>query len=139
MQTTLTLEKEEREAAPPPEPSRKQKLSGHTRASLLCGLATFLLFQAGLRVGIDNWWPELRDPAFEVKARALAEQLASAAEPPVTVLMMGSSMTGNSFKAKFLEDLLTRALAKPALVFNMSNLGAGPLTSLIWTRRLLER
>jgi len=109
------------------------------RATLLWALAGWVLFQAGLRLGIDLCWPQLRDPTFEIKARRLAGLIASSPEPPLTVIMVGSSVTSNAFKATSLEGLLTRETGRPALVLNMSSHGSGPLTELLWTRRLLRR
>ena len=72
----------------------------------LWALAGWVLFQAGLRLGIDLCWPQLRDPTFEIKARRLARLIAGSPEPPLTVLMVGSSVTSNAFKASHLERLL---------------------------------
>jgi hypothetical protein len=109
------------------------------RATLLWGAAALLLLQGGLRLAIDHCWPQLRDPTFETKAQELARLIANAPEPPVTVVMFGSSVTLNSFKAKDLEGALAEKLARPAVVVNMGSYGAGPLTELVWTRRLLQR
>ncbi len=140
MQTTLTRTKakativEEAGRAPAP-----QRLSRWSRATLLWAVLSFVLLQIGLRVGIDRWLPELRDPTFEIKARRFLEIIAEHPKPPVTVLMLGSSVTGNAFKAAYLEELLTTKLGQGSAVMNMANLGAGPLTELIWMRRLLSR
>jgi hypothetical protein len=109
------------------------------RATLLYALVAVILVQAALRLVIDRYWPELRDPTFEIKAQRLARLIAHCPQPPVTVIMVGSSVTSNSFKAKDLEALLSRKLDRPAVVLNMSSHGAGPLTELVWTRRLLQR
>jgi hypothetical protein len=118
---------------------RSSALQRHGRATLLYAVAALVLVQAGLRLGIDWCWPELRDPTFEIKAQRLARLIARCPRPPVTILMVGSSVTSNLFKAKDLEVLLARQLDRPAVVLNMSSHGAGPLTELVWTRRLLER
>jgi hypothetical protein len=109
------------------------------RATLLYALAALVLLQGGLRLGIDFCWPQLRDPPFEIKAQRLAQLIARAPRPPAIVIMVGSSVTSNAFKAKELEAFLARKLDRPAVAFNMSSLGSGPLTELVWTRRLLER
>jgi hypothetical protein len=109
------------------------------RATLLYALAALVLVEGGLRLGIGSCWPELRDPPFEIKAQRLAQLIARAPRPPVTVVMVGSSVTHNAFKAKDLEAFLARKLERPAVVVNMSSLGSGPLTELVWTHRLLNR
>jgi hypothetical protein len=110
-----------------------------TRATLCWAVAALVLIQGGLRLAIDRWWPELRDPTFEIKARRLSRVVAQSPQPPVTVVMFGSSVTSNSFKAKDLEERLSRELGRPAAVVNMASHGAGPLTELLWTRRILQR
>jgi hypothetical protein len=114
-------------------------LRRHGRATLLWAVASFILLQLGLRVGIDSCWRVLRDPTFEIKARRLERLISQSPQPPITVLMFGSSVTGNSFKAAALEERLGKELGRTAAVFNMANLGAGPMTELIWMRRLLDR
>ena len=108
-------------------------------ATLIWAAATFIGLQVGLRVVIDYWRPEFRDPAFEIKARRLQQALARSARPPVTVVAVGSSITGDGFQAKLLENLLAGNLHRPTLFFNMNSMGSGPLTDLIWVRRLLDR
>jgi hypothetical protein len=107
-------------------------------------VAAFILLQFGFRLGIDYGLPELRDPVFEIRARPLERRIAQARDAgssrqPATVLMMGSSITESAFKGQFLEDLLTKQLDGPAVVFNMGRPGGGPMCSLVWTRRLLGR
>src|SRR6266404_8682032 len=117
-----------------PPKSRSALLQRHARATLLWAIGVLGLGQVGLRYGIDHFWPELRDPAFEIKARRLSRVIEQAPEPPVTVVMVGSSITRNIFKAQYLEELLSRELGHSAAVVNMSCLGSGPLTELVWTR-----
>src|SRR5438876_660171 len=90
----------------------RQNLQRRSRATLLWAFVAFVILQAGLRFGIDSCWPELRDPTFEIKARRLAQIIAEAPERPITVLMTGSSITSNLFKAKHLEDLLSKELGR---------------------------
>jgi hypothetical protein len=118
---------------------RPSRLRRTSRVTLMWAVATFALLQIGWRVVIDRWVPELRDPTFEIKARRLAEIRAAHPKPPVTVVMVGSSITCNVFKAASLEDLLVSELGQAAAVINMGNLGAGPLTQLIWIKRLVRR
>jgi hypothetical protein len=133
----------EREADPFQEeaklPPKRQRLQRRARATLFFALVALILLQGGLRVGIDSYWPELRDPSFEIKGRRLAHLLAAFPKPPISAIMVGSSVTRNAFKAKYLEEDLSRQLSQPTVVVNMSTLGGGPLTELVWTRRLIDR
>src|SRR5205085_10198472 len=108
-------------------------------AAVLWANAVLVLGQVVLRYGIDHYWPELRDPSFEIKARRLSQVIAESPRPPLTVIIVGSSISRNIFKAQYLEEQLSSELDRPAAVMNMSTLGAGPLTELVWTRRLIER
>jgi hypothetical protein len=122
-----------------PLPRRSAGLQDRGRATLLWGLAILVLSQLGLRLGIDHCWPQLRDPGFEARAQRLEQLLGTSPERPITVVMVGSSVTWNLFKAKYLEDTLSRQLNREAVVMNLGQFGAGPLTQLVWTRRLIER
>jgi hypothetical protein len=95
--------------------------------------------QVGLRWLIDGPLPELRDPAFEIKLRRLARARSTYAEPPFTVVMVGSSVTSNLFNAKQIEQVLEPHVHRPVLAFNLGCHGGGPLTELVWAQRLLER
>ena len=69
MQSTLireTLERQPFEKAAPPSPS--ERMRNKSRNMLLWGLCLFVLSQAGLRWLIDQSFPILRDPRFEIKA-----------------------------------------------------------------------
>src|ERR1043166_3530869 len=114
-------------------------LRRHSRAAVFWALAVLVVGQLVLRYGIDHFWPALRDPSFEIKASRFEQVIAESPQKPVTVMMVGSSVSRNLFKAQYLEDELARELGQPAVVMNMSCLGAGPLTELVWTRRLIDR
>src|SRR5262245_5980746 len=125
---------------PPGRPARRARAFKSTaRATLLWAVASLIVLQGAFRLLIDRVWPELRDPAFEIKARRLDHVLAQHSEGPITVLMTGSSVTSNLFKAKHLEDQLAVELDRDVVVFNMGCHGGGALTQLMWLRRLLER
>jgi hypothetical protein len=119
---------------PPAWPGAFQR---RARATLLWGAAALVVAQATMRVGIDSWWPELRDPTFEIKGRQLDRVRAASPGPPVTVVALGSSVMRNAFEGAYLEGLLGRELGRPAAAVNMASLGAGPLTELVWARRLV--
>ena len=118
---------------------RRTMLRRRSRAAVLWAVGVLVLGQVGLRFGIDHYWPQLRDPSFEIKAGRLSRIIAQSPAPPVTVIMVGSSVARNAFKAQYLEEELSRELGRPVAVMNMSCLGAGPLTELVWTRRLIDR
>jgi hypothetical protein len=140
MQSLLVRESDERHCPEVAAPMQRPRLlRQRTRATLWWGVATFVVCQAGLRLFIDSCYPEFRDPTFEIKARALQEAIAGSVFPPVCVYMVGSSITGNGFHAKLVEERLCKELDRPCLVFNMSSRNSGPLTDLVWVRRLLDR
>jgi hypothetical protein len=128
------------ENTPPRTASRKKRaLQAASRAALLWAVAAIILTQAAIRVVIDNAWPELRDPTFEIKARRLSNLIGEHKERPLVVLMTGSSVTSNAFKAKQLEENLGTELNRDVVVFNMGCHGGGALTQCVWLRRLVER
>jgi hypothetical protein len=147
MQSTLTRRERQTTrfiSAPPCPPMSLSHWQRRSRATLGWTVAAFILLQVGFRVGIDYGLPELRDPVFEIRARPLERRIAQVREArlprqPATVLMMGSSITESAFKGQFLEDLLSKELERPAVVFNMGRPGGGPMCSLVWTRRLFDR
>jgi hypothetical protein len=103
-------------------------------------LASFVLLQVGLRVVIDFWQPRLRDPTFEIKYQQFQKALSRCADRrSVSVCMFGSSVTGRAFNGKYVEKLLAESGFTPAVAYNMSDHAAGPLTHLVYLRRLLER
>jgi hypothetical protein len=124
---------------PQPPVRRRRALQASARATLLWATAGILLGQGLLRLAIDNVWPELRDPAFEIKAQRLDRILAHYPQGAITILMTGSSVTSNAFKAKHMEDELAVEVNRDIVVFNMGCHGGGSLTQLIWMRRLIER
>lgn len=140
MQNTLTHDAAEKHCQSPAVVVRGScALHSRSRATLGWALATFVLVQVGLRILIDYWYPAFRDPSFEIKAGRLQRAIEASTSPPVTVVMVGSSLTGNGFHAKYLENILRADLHQPCLVYNMSSRASGPLTDLVWIKRLLER
>ncbi len=121
-------------------PSREAtRLQRRSAATLAWGLGALVAVQLGLRLLIDGYCPELRDPTFEIKARRLARLVAATPAPPVTVVALGSSVTRSGFMAQAVEEQLGRQLGRRAAVVNLSGHGASVLTELVWMRRLLER
>jgi hypothetical protein len=108
-----------------------------SRATLLCGLALFLLQQLGLAVSIAVWLPGLRDPQYAHKVTGLKERMETSPQP-LSIVMLGSSRTAYGLAASGLEPPLSAAVGQPVVVYNFGLLGAGPVTELLTLRRLLE-
>lgn len=108
------------------------------RAALLAGLLVFAAGQLAL-----GWAARqsayLRDPMYADKIALLRARLCAAESRgtgrPFTVVMIGNSHTGFGFHARLLEDRLSEA-GRPAVAFNFGVPGAGPLTYLLYARRL---
>ncbi|HZZ78877.1 MAG TPA: DUF1574 family protein [Gemmataceae bacterium] len=109
------------------------------RGTLLLALGAFVLTQLGLRLFIDEWKPELRDPIFEIKYRQLANLLGQHPKPAASVVFFGSSMSANGMKAGEAEAPLTSSLGRPVVSYNLATNGAGPVTHLVYMQRLLRR
>src|SRR5262245_41135470 len=111
----------------------------HAWLTLLWAGLALALVQGSVRSLIDGPLPEWRDPAFEVKARHLQRILREPGDPPGLVVMTGSSVTCNVFQADLVERTLASACGRRIVAYNMGNLGSGPLTQLVYVRRLVER
>src|SRR5437588_3650241 len=105
MESTLTRTEARPDFPASKQPSgRSRQVGPRSRAALLWGLVSFALLQGGLRLAIDYWLPDLRDPTFEIKARQFAHALSQhTGQKPLTVCMFGSSVTGRTFNGKYLE------------------------------------
>ncbi len=139
-----TLERTEQEAKPLAEEqsairSRRRGLQGRARAAVLAGVLLFVFSQVGMRVGIEEFRPELRDPSFELKYRQRAQLIEETKPAPAVVVSLGSSMTVWGINARQMEEPLAAELGRPVIAFNLANNGAGPLTQLLYTQRLLRR
>src|SRR5579875_915448 len=116
--------------------SRRRRLTAHTRACLLWGLAFFAAAHLGMLVATQSFWPHLRDPEFGYKLSALRRQRAEDPNRPLLVLL-GSSRTGQGIRPGVLPELRTLDGRIP-LVFNFSQVGSGPLAELVTLCRLLD-
>jgi hypothetical protein len=90
--------------------------------------------QLGLAVGIDGYWPALRDPTFGDLQRIVRDRQAETPGRPL-VLALGSSRTKMALRA---EHLNHRENASAPLVVNAAQLGGGPMQHLALLRRLLR-
>ena len=118
----------------------------HARRTLALAALFFAAGQAALSLGVECWWPELRDPLYGQKLGQLRRRLIESAGPCGTaeggcatsrlVVMLGSSRTVHGCDAAGYQAH-ARAGGRPAIVFNFGIPGGGPLTELLTLRRLL--
>jgi hypothetical protein len=108
------------------------------RAVLLWLVLCFAAIQVGLAVAEEWYWPFLRDPDYGYRVMRLRCRLASAQEKPITVVMLGSSRTGNGLRARPLEQELCRQTGRPVILFNFGIPAAGPVLQLLVLNRLLH-
>jgi hypothetical protein len=137
-----TLEREDTIGQGRKKPKRRDRRRGfqaRARGGVLVGIVLFVLVQVALRVTIEEYRPELRDPTFEIKYRQLTRLMHQFQQPPVTVLFMGSSMTAYGIKADMVDEPLSRVLGRSAIGFNLGINNGGPFTQLVYVRRLLRR
>ncbi|HEY8502991.1 MAG TPA: DUF1574 family protein [Gemmataceae bacterium] len=109
------------------------------KRSLLFALLAFVAFQAALAVAVEAF-VRLRDPMFGDKNTRLLERIRTKTvhgRPPVTVVMLGSSRAGYGFHGMRVEEILEPALGRPVVAFNFGIPAAGPVTQLVYLKRLL--
>lgn len=103
-------------------------------AAVVVGLITLVSLQLGLGVTAERVLL-LKDPGYADKERRLAR--AEAAHPGTpTVVMLGTSRTGFGFHAARVRDRLAAA-GTPVVAFNFGIPASGPVTHLVYLRRLL--
>ncbi|MDY3555874.1 DUF1574 domain-containing protein [Gemmata sp. JC717] len=104
-------------------------------AALGAGVVAFAAVQAALgALSAVTWWAA--DPVYEDKRERLARVERSAPPGAARVLLLGTSRSGNGFDAGRVSGASERAGA-PAVAFNFGVPGAGPVTQLVYLRRLL--
>lgn len=106
-----------------------------SRRDLLAGGAAFVLFQLGLALAIEDWWPQFRDPYYAYRAARLLRQV-RAKPRPFIVLALGSSQVQDGLMPAVLDQTATQRLGRPVKAFNFGVPGAGPLVNLLNYRRL---
>lgn len=109
----------------------------HGRAALLWGLASFLALQLGLAIAIARWLPGFGDPNYGFKSERLRRHFAGYSGDATRLLALGSSRTLFGLDASGLGQDLTAATGRPAAVFNFGVRGAGPITELLYLRKML--
>jgi hypothetical protein len=96
----------------------------------------FVALQVGLVVVIVVKMPGLRDPLYWDRAETLIRRTANAPPRPL-IVALGTSRTAEGFDARLIEERLHSA-GHDVLVHNFGVAGAGPITRLIYLRRLLN-
>ncbi|MBX9623539.1 MAG: hypothetical protein K2X82_06970, partial [Gemmataceae bacterium] len=115
---------------------RRARASRRRRAAraVLVGAALVVVLQLGLGIAAERIL-YLKDPGYADKELRLARAEAAAPGRP-TVLMLGTSRAGFAFHAGRVQDRL--AADREVVAFNFGIPASGPVTHLIYLRRLLE-
>jgi hypothetical protein len=121
--------------------TRLRRRTAAARAAVLCALTLCVGSHVVLGVGLDRYWPALRDPEYGCRLESLRRLLAEEPRRPL-VIALGSSRTQMGLKPDSLGIGPVpagpgRADAEP-LVFNLGLAGCGPLTQAVVLRRLKE-
>jgi hypothetical protein len=109
----------------------RRHLHRDRRRELLWAAAGFAVLQVALALGLERFWPQVRDPEYRLLAERLDERRADAPPRPL-VVVLGSSRTALGLRA----DVLSEDSSAP-LVFNFGVAAAGPMTQHVCLRRLL--
>ena len=94
-----------------------------------------VLLQLGLGIAAE-WVLYLKDPGYADKERKLARLAAETPGAP-TVEMLGSSRACAGFEAGRVRDQLAPVVGRKAVAFNFGIPASGPVTHLVYLRRLL--
>lgn len=111
------------------------------RAALVWTLACSLGIQFGLTIAIEIWLPGLGDPVYAFRVARLRRHFnekRAAARPGTRIIALGSSRTMFGIDAAGLGSDLTTATGHATAVFNFGVVGAGPITELLYLRKLLH-
>jgi hypothetical protein len=112
------------------------ELNRRRRTQLLWFLVGFVAVQGGLALGVDHYWPDVRDPEYAVSEDLLRERRAEAPDRPL-VVVLGSSRTQMGLAAGRLSSTPDETGAPTPLVFNFGVQGSGVMLQTICLRRLL--
>ena len=107
--------------------------ASRSRRTVLLALAVVVLANATLGL-LGEYSPRLKDPAYGDKWAMLRRQLAARPDDKL-VLSLGSSRTLLGFHGQRAEN----ALGGRVIAFNFGTPAAGPVTELVYLRRLLDR
>jgi hypothetical protein len=113
--------------------SRSTRRAGR---SVVWGVVLFVVIQLSLGYWAEVY-PRLRDPLYGDKFVKLQKRLTK--EPDAyKVVMLGSSRTGLAFHGKQAEVQLQEKLKHPAIAFNFGIPASGPVTHLVYLKRLIK-
>ncbi len=118
-------------AAPPRGPARCRALLAVTTASVV-----FVALQAALS-GASAVTHLVADPPYADKVRRIGRLERAAPDGAPRVILLGTSRTGYGFAAGRVQSAAADA-GTPAVVFNFGIPAAGPITHLVYLRRLLS-
>ncbi|HEX4614152.1 MAG TPA: hypothetical protein VH092_38570, partial [Urbifossiella sp.] len=119
-------------ARPAPSASRRRRAA----VAVGVGVAAAVLLQAGLGLAVELSL-YLRDPGYADKEIRLRRQFAGHPGAP-SVVMLGTSRTGYGFYSARVREQLGADLGGRAMAFNFGIPASGPVTHLVYLRRLLE-
>lgn len=91
--------------------------------------------QVLLSIAMDSWNVALRDPLWGRKLAVMRERIAAEPGRPL-VAVLGSSRTALGVKMGSSPEMELRDAQSP-IVFNLGVMGAGPVSQLMYLRRLL--
>jgi len=117
----------------------RRRIVQRSRSAVGWSLAGFAALQLGMALAMRLFFPALSDPAYRTKAARLEDRLRSAAIRPLSIVMLGSSRTVFGLRGQLLEVPLARELNRPVVAFNFGFYGAGPVTEMLYVRRLLAQ
>jgi hypothetical protein len=109
----------------------RRHLHRDRRRELVWAVIGFAVLQAALALGLEHFWPQVRDPEYRLLAERLDERRTEAPQRPLVVIL-GSSRTALGLRA----EVLSETTSAP-LVFNFGVPAAGPMTQQVCLRRLL--
>lgn len=123
-----------RPASRPVAPTRRERRR-QASVAVLAGVAAFLILQIGLGIA-GECILLIKDPGYADKELRLSRQEAAYPGAPA-VVMLGTSRTGFAFHAGRIREQLARDLGGPAMAFNFGIPASGPVTHVVYLRRLL--
>jgi hypothetical protein len=112
---------------------RLADLQRRKRSDLAWFAAGLIAVQLALAVGVERFWPAIRDPDFNDIAEIVRERTAEAPGRPL-VVALGSSRTQMALAAERLNHLSDPG----AVVINAAIAGGGPMMHTVVLRRLLR-